>query len=1119
MPESKNIGTSLGGIRSQIHKCYRSLRSKRITAIAFSSVSVMFILLLIFLIVEHFQYFSPIVKTSFGVFIVASGVALFILLARKFKNLTFNTFYPEVSRSIGNDSVRYLMDFEHFKRNDAAGLQEAAIAQNLGKVSGDKLSVQLHDYSKNHPYKKLYNYSLFSFLFLTVLFGWTSIFSPDAIKRTAFFWKEFEKPLPFTYSIDPGNTIIAQGDPFQAKITFGKGRAPENITLAIKTDVESEFRLRPMDQGDDNSFVSDDMELYNNARYYIQMDEHDSETFEADVQLLPRFGSLTATLTPPAYTGIDDKESTYPFSGIEAYPGSELLIEAETNKELIMGQLIRHSSKDTLGLMPDDENRVIRKLNISGKDSLSFIMKDKFGLTNSNPYAFEVLALQDERPFVGILQPDRQLSIRNPEELQVSYEIEDDFGFTSVDLHFKLNKAYVDQPVTGSIDLPVPKGSGSLDRHDWNLSELDLRSLDKMEYWIEATDNDEVSGYKTSRSESHFLNIQSLADQMFEQEESEDQINESYDQVQDVYQQMQDNFQRFREQVQNDPDATWEQSQILEDIKDQREDLDQQVEDLKNKFDELTENMENSKTLSEETMQQYKELNELIDEIDDPEIMKLIEELQNNLGDFDQSELRNALEEIEFNESSYQERMERTVELFKTLRLNAELEIMAELLKDLETQEQQLMNQDDVGDEQVQQQENIKQQLEDLAEKIDDLPDKSPIRQKDRMEQLRDELEPDMDSMEQQLQENIKDMQQDIPDQERIKQDQDRLQQQMGEMSQKLSDSRQEMGQEQIQVNITALKNILQSLILLSVAQEDVTVQTEELAQNSPGFVGQTRSQRNINRNFEYLVDSLYQVSSEIPQFSNQINERKREIQHNMQRALDYLVGRDRSKATTVEQTALGGLNELGSMLADLIDQLNDQMNGNNGMGGMSAEQMMEQMQGLSGDQQQLNQRIQDMINDMAGERLSQDQTERLNQMARQQNEIRKQMRELQRSGGLESGDNILSEMERMGEEMENAINELRGGQLDEVMVERQQNILSRMLEAEEAIEERDQDEEQRRGETAEDYELSNPSELALEELRQKVRAGIQDADQTRFSDDYQRLIERYFELLEEMTR
>jgi hypothetical protein len=154
----------------------------------------------------------------------------------------------------------------------------------------------------------------------------------------------------------------------------------------------------------------------------------------------------------------------------------------------------------------------------------------------------------------------------------------------------------------------------------------------------------------------------------------------------------------------------------------------------------------------------------------------------------------------------------------------------------------------------------------------------------------------------------------------------------------------------------------------------------------------------------------------------------------------------------------------------------------------------------------------------MAGERMVQSQMERLDQMARQQNEIRRQMREIQRSGGFEAGDQILSELERIAQEMEDAINDLRGGVTERVMVQRQQNILSRMLEAERALNERDLDEE-RRGDRPSEVERVSPAELTLEALREQIRRTLQDPNETRYSDEYQRLIQRYFELLEEAQR
>ena len=126
-------------------------------------------------------------------------------------------------------------------------------------------------------------------------------------------------------------------------------------------------------------------------------------------------------------------------------------------------------------------------------------------------------------------------------------------------------------------------------------------------------------------------------------------------------------------------------------------------------------------------------------------------------------------------------------------------------------------------------------------------------------------------------------------------------------MAKAMSDMRMQMQQQAITINIQALRYILETLILLSAEQEDVTRRTSDLSANSPGFIEQARRQRNIAGQFDMITDSLYRVSAEIPQFSNLINDRKRDVQRQMQRALAHLIERDRQQATARECTAVCG--------------------------------------------------------------------------------------------------------------------------------------------------------------------------------------------------------------------
>jgi hypothetical protein len=551
---------------------------------------------------------------------------------------------------------------------------------------------------------------------------------------------------------------------------------------------------------------------------------------------------------------------------------------------------------------------------------------------------------------------------------------------------------------------------------------------------------------------------------------------------------------------------------------------------------------------------------------------------------------------MEFNEERFKERLNRTMELFKSLQMNAELDRMSSILEDLAKREDALIGEElpDIN-EQSDRQSQIQQDLNSLNERLDLLPEKSPTKAQDQIESLKNDTQRDIQDVDEKLTQDIQAMSEDSveddseskeadqqpgeqqsggekqsgenqsdyqqsgdqesggEEQSGVKQsgekqsddqqsgDQESGEQQSGgvgaseesssqqkrreeirdqlqEMQKRMQETKSAMSQKQIQVNMQALLGIMQYLLLMSDAQEDIVEQVSEVVKGSSGFIEIARNQRNITSSFSQITDSLYRVSTEIPSFPNRVNTRKAEVLKNLENSITLMAERDRNRSVAESRIAMGGINEIASLLADLLEQLDNSQGDGSGSGGMSAEQMMEQLQKMSGDQQQLNQQMQDMINDLQGERLMQGQMDRLDQMARQQNAIRRQLQELQQRGGLESGDQLLSELQRLGEQMEEAINDLRGGSVDRTLINRQQNILSRMLQAERAFNEREQDEE-RRGLEPDDIDRVSPSELTLESLRQQIRRGLQDSNETRFSEEYQQLIQKYFELLEEFER
>jgi hypothetical protein len=863
----------------------------------------------------------------------------------------------------------------------------------------------------------------------------------------------------------------------------------------------------------DNKFFSEFLEVSTDLNYFVEMDGFTTDSYSIEVQLLPRFTDLTVRIDPPGYSKLESSVFNYPFNLIEALPGSRLNITGKPNKQLRDIGLIRHVAGDTLSADIHDSTATWN-LEISESDSVSFELRDAYDLMNKNKFVFNLNTLTDSPPVARILRPEQDISMLDPEGIDVAYELEDDFGFSSLRLQYTVVKAFSDEKRSSSVRLNVPDNRIHQDEYRWDLSELRMQPLDHVEYWIEVTDNDSVSGYKTGRSVTHIIRSASLAEYLLDQEEKEEYVSEAFDKAKSDFNQMQQEIDKLRQNLRENPDNNWENQRTVEEIKDRNSELAEQIEEIQKEFDELRKDLEENNMLSEETLQKYNELQELMNEIDDPELQNALEELRKSIENMDPNQLREAMQNLEFSEQSYQERLERTLELFKDLRLNADLEKTARMLEELSRQEERILNEFTESEEQINQQNQIRRDLDQVKEKLDKLPETGPEKRRSKMEQLREDVGGDLDMVSDQVDQNIQEMKEG-GDENDIKESQQGIQQKLQQLSEDVRNSMSAMQQEQININVTALQSILQNLILLSEAQEDINEFTRRITENSSAFIEQARKQRNVTRSFEQVSDSLYRVSSEIPGFSNQINEKKYEVMRNLERTVGYQAERDRARASAQERLSLGGINELAVMVADLLEQIQD--GDGSGGGGMSAQQMIEQMQKMGQEQQQLNQQISDFINDLQGDRLTQDQMDRLDQMARQQNQIRRQLQQMRQGGGLKGGDELMSDLQRMIEQMEDTINDLRGGSSDRILVERQQNILSRMLEAERSLQERGEDEE-REGERVTDYQRSNPDELTLEELRQRIRSALQDPGRTKFSQDYQRMIERYFELLQEQV-
>lgn len=1107
---------------SIVQQSFRTLLRKYKLALAVIFLAVIFGGLTFAGILESIFYLPGAAKISLVVLLLVGSIGVVIYYYKQLNSLTFKEFYHQFSKKTGEPKLSDALDLHFDPNTEKLPLYDAAINQNLKKLQPLEVQSRLNHFSQDHKIHKHYRAGLSGALGTLVLLIGFTLFQPNAMDRLAHFWVGYEPPNPYSYTIDPGSVTLEQGESFTPTINFDD-EYPERLSLAFKTDIEENFRQRnPVSVKNQQANFSS-INPTTNGTYYFEMDRFRSEEFRVRVQLRPRLEQLTLEVRPPSYTGLSATSYTYPFSRVQAYRGSKISLMGITNKPVQQLSLSRTIPADTAQTITLDSDSTSNRYNhqwISGAtDTVSFTMSDSAGLSNKNKFRFVIEPREDQPPFVNLIAPSENLQMKNPEKLSLQYEAGDDFGLTGASLHFELQRAFVDNPEKGSISLPDPQ-MNEPQAYTWDMPALNPKPRDVITYWIEVRDNDAYSGNKAGRSQKMTIRFPSMTEYMDELDTKEQEVSESLDNLSESFDQMQQQYDQFKNQLKRNPETNWEQKQQLEEVEKERKKIDEQVDELNKKFEDIRKEIEKNQAMSPETMETYDELQKLMKEINDPELQKALEELRNSLGEMNPDQMRKALENYEFNEEQYKQRINRTLELFKSLKLNSDLEKMAQSLEELAKQEEQISESEQNAAEDLEQQQAVQEDLNDVEKQLEDLDKNAPKKAQKQVKRLKKETSDQMEELKKQLQENMEQLKQQESSQpsSQTKEQQRNMQKQMQQMADNMRKAKQKMNQQSMQVNMGALEYILYSLINLSTNQEELTKETESLPPRSQSFVDKARKERNISSQFSMLSDSLYNVSSEIPSFSNQINKKKAEVEGELSRAVTMLAERDKSNSTFAQRQSLGGINELSTMIASLLDQLqNSQQQGGSG-GSMSMQQFMEQMKKMSGQQQQLNEQIQNMINDIQGNRLNREQMDRLNQMSKQQNQIRKQLKELQRRGGLESGDRVLSELERMSEQMEDAINNIRGGQLDQQLMQSQKNILSRMLSAEKAVQERGK-EDRREATTAQEAKQAVPPDVTLEELQQRIRKMLNDPDRTKFTDDYQRLIEQYFELLKKQDK
>jgi len=169
--------------------------------------------------------------------------------------------------------------------------------------------------------------------------------------------------------------------------------------------------------------------------------------------------------------------------------------------------------------------------------------------------------------------------------------------------------------------------------------------------------------------------------------------------------------------------------------------------------------------------------------------------------------------------------------------------------------------------------------------------------------------------------------------------------------------------------------------------------------------------------------------------------------------------------------------------------------------------------------QSQVNHRTQDVSRRLTEQlRLTTSDQEELRRLADQQERIRRDLESLQ--SDEERSSKLLGHLDAAQQEMKEVEETLRGGDLDPSLEEKQEHILSRLLDAARSVNRRDFDPE-RESRPGEDLARSSPGDIPSDLLRQsdRLRMDLLKAEADRYPVQYRAFVEAYLRALNESVR
>jgi len=951
--------------------------------------------------------------------------------------------FPEIRDKLINAIELNKMDEENYS--------ESIIAAAISQKSKELKIFDFKEAVKFRNLIKILVYFLLSFVFIGIIYTIDKSLLTEPGSRIIHYNQKFVRPSKYEFYILNDNLTVKKGKDFKIKVSCRGKEIPSIIYVNIEGN---NFVMKNIGSG---IFEYDLSSLINDIHFHFTDLKFSSENYVLKVMPTPVINNLKIEVDAPEYTGIK-RNILMNVGDMEVLRGTKITWNFncfDTDSLIIRFK----GGTDKYGIQTNKNNFVVSET-VTNPLLYDIQIKNR-NLPFETVMSFKIEIAEDLYPEIELFQNEDSINLT---QIYFKGKISDDFGFSELSFHLDFGDK------DSVIKIPFNKGSSSQDFY----FSSDLRDYKEMgnsfTYYFSVKDNDYVRGPKTTVSESFHFAYPKKEELEVRQEKDFDLFRSLIKESEKITGEIKKNLKDLQLNSLNEKSLEWDKLQKINEVATKKDEL----ENILNQIEKLNRDGNNYQNTfsekSEEIRKKQEMIQKLLDNVMTEELKKLMDEFRKLADDFNSKKFNDLKDKMDINLDDLSKQLDRNLEMLKRMKIEQRIEEIISQLEDIALREEntsiEILNNKNFEKERERLIDDLNEikKLEENIKKIQ--KENNELKKPMIFDEFNNEFRDIIDSMKKTEEElNRKSAKNSSTN---FRENSERINGLVFSMKQMLkANMREENGE-----NIETLKTILKNLLFLSLEQEKILGRTLKTSENDPDLRSLRRDQKIISEQSTIIKDSLYALARRSPQLGSIVNQELIEIEMNLSAAMAMIEEGNIHQSTVNQRYVMTSANNLTLFLSEIMKKMEEEVKSSeedsddckNGKG-TKMSMLKNKAEGL---RQQLKDIIEKLKND-EGKNLSKEMSESL-----MQHEIMQQMlRELLNGGQL--GKETVNQIKQVDQLLEQNRKEIMNKRINQSMIQRQNEIMSRLLEAEKSEMEKDQDN-KRESETADKKFYSNPA-------------------------------------------